>query len=72
MRSEKIHIMGFSNYNIVPYFYEHLTSVLIINNALIHKTQFVLSALAAGNIKYKFKVSYSLDLNPIEELFFNG
>ena len=61
--------IGFINRVIVPYFYEHPTSILIMDNARIHKTQPVLSALVSGNIRYKFNVPYSPELNPIEEFF---
>lgn len=61
--------IGFINRVIVPYFHEHPISVLIMDNARIHKTQAVLRALASGNIRYKFNVPYSPELNPIEEFF---
>lgn len=61
--------MEFISNNLVPYFIENPTKILIMDNARFHKTKAVLNLLRENNIPYKFLVPYSPELNPIEEFF---
>ncbi|XP_065675473.1 uncharacterized protein LOC136091693 [Hydra vulgaris] len=54
---------------LAPYFASHPNSILIMDNARIHKTHEVQRVLSSFNIPFKFIVPYSPELNPIEEFF---
>jgi hypothetical protein len=59
----------FINNKLVPYFLKNLCKVLIMDNAQFYKSEVVLQALKQNNIPFKFLVTYSPELNPIEEFF---
>ncbi|KAG0436657.1 hypothetical protein DMUE_4111 [Dictyocoela muelleri] len=62
--------LGFLERVIVPYFITNQNSILIMDNAQIHKTNSVLTFLREKRILYRFNISYTLQLNPIEEFFY--
>ena len=54
---------------LAPYFHANPRKILILDNARIHKTEEVESALRRNGIVFKFTTPYSPELNPIEEFF---
>ncbi|KAG0434117.1 hypothetical protein DMUE_5292 [Dictyocoela muelleri] len=55
---------------LVPYFVLNPNSILIMDNARIHKTNSVLSFLQEKRILYRFNIPYTPQLKPIEVFFF--
>lgn len=55
--------------NLLSYFREHRTSILILDSCRFHHRQDVIRFLNENYILYKFLPPYSPQLNPIEEYF---
>jgi transposase len=61
--------INFIREQLIPYFRIHSNSILVMDNAKIHKSSIVIEYLRSENIAFKFIVPYSPELNPIEEFF---
>jgi len=54
---------------LVPFFRQHPNSVLVMENASLHKSSVVVNNFRDNSIVTKYLVPYSPKLNPIEEFF---
>jgi len=69
MAYNKVSFQAFIKEHLVPYFRQHSSKILIMDNASFHRSPEIKQLLKVKGIVHKYLTPYSPQLNPIEIFF---